>query len=65
MKENNQFSAFVGIDWADTKHDISIVSAVGGKPEHQVIFHTPNVLTDWAHKLRQLYPKGQITVCLE
>lgn len=61
----NEFTAFVGIDWADCKHDISIVSATGGKPVHQVIPHTPEDLSEWLGKLRQKYPEGQIAICLE
>lgn len=55
----------MGVDWADCKHDISIVSATGGKPVHQVITHTPEALSEWLSKLRQQYPEGQIAICLE
>ncbi|HDL01631.1 MAG TPA: IS110 family transposase, partial [candidate division Zixibacteria bacterium] len=66
MKKNNTtFSAFVGIDWADKKHDISVVSASGGDPVHCIIDHTPEALFEWATKLRQQYPEGQIAICLE
>lgn len=61
----NQFTAFVGLDWADQKHDISVVSATGGTPVHQVISHTPEALNEWLAKLRQQYPEGQIAICLE
>ena len=66
MKNNNtQFAAFVGLDWADQKHDISIVPAGGNEPEHQVIAHTPENLNEWFMKLHQQYPDGQIAICLE
>jgi transposase len=60
-----QFAAFVGLDWADKKHDISIISSTGGKPQHQVITHSPEAMNEWLGKLRQQYPDGQIAVCLE
>jgi len=63
--KTNKFTAFVGVDWADCKHDISIVSATGGKPVHQVIIHTPEALSEWLAKVRQQYPEGQIAICLE
>lgn len=66
MKNNsNKFSAFVGLDWADQKHDISVVPSTGGDPVHQVIPHTPEALNEWVGKLRQQYPDGQIAICLE
>ena len=60
-----QFAAFVGVDWADQKHDVSISSGDGGKPVHQVIAHTPEALNEWMFSLRQQYPDGQIALCLE
>lgn len=67
MKENisTSYSAFVGIDWADQKHDISFSSAIGGSPVHQIIPHAPKSLSQWLMKLRQQFPQGQIAVCLE
>jgi len=59
------FSAFIGLDWADQKHDVSISPAAGGEPIHNVIAHTPEALNEWFGKLRQQFPEGQIAVCLE
>lgn len=39
------FAAFVGVDWADKKHDVSISSGDGGKPVHQVILFCNQVDT--------------------
>jgi len=64
-QKSNQYVAFVGLDWADQKHDISIVSAAGGVPVHQIITHTPEALNEWLMELRQQYPEGQIAICLE
>jgi transposase len=63
--KTNQYTAFVGLDWADQKHDISVISSAGGTPVHQVISHTPEKLSEWLRKLRQQYPEGQIAICLE
>ena len=50
--KTNQFAAFVGIDWADQKHDVS-VSSDNDAPVHQVIPHTPEDLTEWLGDLHQ------------
>ncbi len=63
--KSNKFTAFIGIDWADNKHDVSVSSVAGGKPVHQEITHTPEALSDWVSKLRQQFPEGQIAICLE
>ena len=63
--KSNKYIAFVGIDWADSKHDFSVISDSGGKPVHQVITHTPEALSDWVSKLHHQFPEGQIAICLE
>ena len=63
--KTNKFTAFVGLDWADQKHDISVSPSSGGEPIHQIINHTPEALNEWLGKLRQQYPEGQIAICLE
>ena len=66
MKQNtNPYVAYVGLDWADLKHDVSVVSAAGGPPVHQVIASTPEALNEWLTGLRKQYPEGQIAICLE
>ena len=64
-QKTNQYAAFVGLDWADQKHDVSIVSAAGRPPIHKIITHTPEALSEWLMELRQQYPDGQIAICLE
>ena len=62
---DTQFAAFVGLDWADQKHDVSVVSADGTNPDHQVIIHSPEALNEWLLQLHQQFPQGKIAVCLE
>lgn len=57
--EINQFTAFVGIDWADQKHDISVSDHGCGLPVHRVIDHTPEALIEWLGELHQQYPEGK------
>lgn len=66
MKKNTtQFAAFVGLDWADQKHDVSISGNQEDSPVHQVIDHTPEALNEWLTNLRLQFPEGQIALCLE
>lgn len=62
---DTQFAAFVGLDWADQKHDVSVVSAGGTNPDHQVIIHSPEALNEWLLQLHQQFPQGKIAICLE
>ena len=45
---NPKVAAFVGIDWADLKHDV-VLRSVGDptKSEHQIIKSEINALADW------------------
>lgn len=59
------FSAYVGLDWADTKHDVCLVDAETGCQERAVISHTPDAIDEWARSLRSRYCGQQVAVCLE
>ena len=43
-----EFAAFIGIDWADKKHDVCLQSAGSEKIEHQILKHTPEAIDEWA-----------------
>ncbi len=60
-------AAFVGIDWADLKHDVVLRSAGDpAKAEHQVIKSEINALKDWIAQMHERFEtKGQVLVCLE
>ena len=49
------FTAFIGIDWADAKHDICIQSADGDEREFDVIPHQVERIDEWAHAMRQRF----------
>ena len=62
-----QVAAYVGIDWADQKHDV-ILRPVGdpAKAEHQVIKSEINALNDWIAQMHERFgEKGKVLVCLE
>ena len=63
-----QVAAYVGIDWADLKHDVVLRSASdpAAKPEHQVIKSEINALADWIAQMHKRFEaKGKLLVCLE
>ena len=59
-----KFTAFIGIDWADTKHDICIQPADSDQREFDCIAHQPEKIDRWAHQVHQRFG-GHIAVMLE
>ena len=49
------FTAFIGIDWADAKHDICIQSADSDEREFDVIPHQVERIDEWAQAMRQRF----------
>jgi transposase len=60
-----EFAAFVGIDWADRKHDVCVQAAGSSKREFSVLPHRPEAIAQWAEGLRQRFGGRPIAVCLE
>jgi hypothetical protein len=58
------FTAFVGIDWADTKHDICVQAAGSSAREFTCIAHEPSQIESWACSLRERFG-GLVAVALE
>ena len=52
-----EFAAFIGIDWADRKHDFSLHVPGAKKRAKGVIEHKPAVLDAWARRLRERFGK--------
>ena len=61
----NQYAAYLGIDWADKKHDLCLVDTATGKQTKQVLPHTPQAIADYFTNLGSRYPGQQIAVGLE
>jgi transposase len=62
-----EVAAYVGIDWADQKHDVVLRSASEpAKVEYSRIAHEPDALMDWLAQLQRRFAgKGKILICLE
>lgn len=61
---NIEFTAFIGIDWADTKHDICIQPAGSTVREFDRIAHQPEQIEQWAYDMHRRFG-GPIAVMLE
>jgi transposase len=62
---DSEFAAFVGIDWADTKHDICLQVANNEKREFAILPHRPEAIEEWAGALRQRFAGRPVAVSLE
>ena len=58
------FSAYVGIDWADTKHDICLQVAGNDRREFDCIAHQVPCIDEWAKSLHKRFG-GTIAIALE
>jgi transposase len=59
------FAAFVGIDWGDKKHDACLKAADSDEAEFFVVEHSPEAIATWAAQLRERFNGRPIAVCLE
>ncbi len=58
------FSAIIGIDWADKKHDICVQDMATGRRRASQVRHRVEDLDDWARSLHRRFG-GPIAVALE
>jgi len=58
------FTAYVGIDWADKKHDFCLRAMGSDVYESGILEHTPQAIALWAQSLHERFG-GPIAVCLE
>jgi transposase len=61
---NFEFTACIGIDWSDTKHDICIQPAGCDEREFERIAHQPEEIERWAQSMHRRFG-GSIAVALE
>lgn len=59
-----KFSAFVGLDWANDKHDVCVQGANSGQRELSQFAHRPDAIDQWAMAMRARFG-GVIAVTLE
>ena len=59
------FAAFVGLDWADAKHDMCLQAAGTERREFLVLEHRPEAIDAWVCTLRTRFNGQPVAVCLE
>jgi transposase len=59
-----EYTAFIGVDWADAKHDICLQPAVTAKREFDSFAHKVDRIEQWARSMHQRFG-GPIAVALE
>src|SRR5215813_240606 len=59
------FAPFVGIDWADAKHDGCLQAAGSAKRECFQLEHTPTAIDAWVTTLRTRFHGHPVALCLE
>src|SRR5215472_16836752 len=57
--------AWIGMDWADEKHDVSVYEVATGKSEAAIIRQSPEAIQEWLGQLRSRYADGYVGVVLE
>ena len=60
-----EYAAYIGIDWADRKHDICLYDLATGTWEPSVIAHTPDAIKAWVESLRQRFNGQRIAIATE
>jgi transposase len=59
------FAAFVGLDWADATHDVSLQAAGSEPREHSRLDHTPEAIDAWVCSLQKRCEGQPIAIGLE
>jgi len=62
---SHDFAASIGLDWADTKHDICLQATGSSRREQAVLEHRPERIDEWARNLRQRFKGKPIALALE
>jgi transposase len=60
-----EFAAFIGIDWADAKHDVCLQAGGSDTREFSRLEHKPEAIDAWAQAVQQRFAGRPVAVCLE
>jgi transposase len=60
-----EFAAFVGLDWADAKHDVCLQATGTTRREFLSFEHRPEAIDAWVQTLRTRFHGHPIAMCLE
>ena len=60
-----EFAAFIGLDWADAKHDSCVQATGSAHREFLRLDHRPEAIDAWVQSLRTRCNGQPVAVCLE
>lgn len=63
--DSSNFVAYIGLDWADTKHDICLKANGDEALEYRIIQHSPEAIDEWALELQKRFENNPVAICLE
>lgn len=63
--ESSLYAAYIGVDWADRKHDICLYDSTTQQIESCIISAQPEAIAAWVEGLRKRFPQGKIAICTE
>jgi transposase len=64
-KANVEIAAFVGLDWADQKHVITLQEAGSDQRHRFALDHTPEALQSWIQSLRDRFSGRPVAIAVE
>jgi transposase len=62
---NEQIAVWVGLDWADKEHSVSVYEVGTGRSDRYTLKHTAEALQEWLSRLRTQYQGSKVAVVLE
>jgi transposase len=65
LKENVEIAAFVGLDWADQKHVITLQEAGSDQRHRFTMDHTPEAVQNWIQLLRHRFGSRPVAIAVE
>jgi len=65
LHADTDFAAFIGLDWADAKHDLCMQITHSEEREFSVLPHRADAIEAWARSLRQRFAGQPVALCLE
>jgi len=64
-KDNVEIAAFIGLDWADQKHVITLQEAGSDQRHRFTVDHTPEAIQSWIQQLRNQFGGRPVAIAVE
>src|SRR5215470_16684338 len=64
-KQNVEIAAFIGLDWADQKHAVTLQESSSDQRQRFTLDHTPEALQNWIQSLRDRFGGKPVAIAVE